>query len=139
MGPVVVLFVLSWFYSNANGTEAEIWELQMTGDTRGTLKMALRRIEVGKDTYSIAGKFSGRIRDHESGPGLLRCKLKGKIEHRTLLADFTSYADTASYVRLHGTMKGNLSESQGFGTWSLTHSQGSRAGEWTMKRIKPTP
>jgi len=62
MGPVVVLFALSWFYSNANGTEAENWELQMTGDTKGTLKMALGRVRSRKgylfDSWQVFWKDS---------------------------------------------------------------------------------
>lgn len=145
---VVFLFVfaLSSFYSCAHkeaadviDTEAEIWELQITGETTGKLKMMLKREEIQKDIYSMAGKFSGRIKDHIGGRGKLECKLEGKIEKNTLLASFTGYADMEEAgVRVDGTIKGTISKSQGFGTWSMAHSEGSSAGEWTIKIIKPS-
>jgi len=145
---VVFLFVfaLGSFYSCAHkeaadvmDTEAEIWELQLTGETKGKLKMMLKREEIEKDIYSIAGKFSGRIEDHIGGRGKLECKFEGKIEKNTLLADFTGYADMQNAgVSVDGTIKGTISKSQGSGTWSMTHSEGSSAGEWTIKIIKPS-
>jgi hypothetical protein len=144
---VVFLFVfaLSSFYSCAHkepvdiiDTEAEIWELQITGDTEGKLKMMLTRERIEKDIYSIAGNFSGRIKDHIGGTGELQCKLRGKIEKNIFLGDFAGPADMGVMsVYVQGTMKGAISKSQGFGTWSLTHQAGSSAGEWAIKIIKP--
>ncbi len=138
MVPILALFALSWFYSYVNGAEAEIWELQLAGDMKGKLKMTLKQTKIEEEGYAIAGEFSGRVQDYEAGRGRLKCKLKGKIEKGVFVADFTGYADLAVNVPVHGDVKGTISESQGAGTWGLTHSQGSRTGEWTMKRIKPS-
>lgn len=134
----IFVFALTCFYSYADGAETETWELQLTGEMKGTLKMILKRAQSETEIYSIAGKFSGKIHDYEGGLGRLSCKLKGKIEKGVFVASFTGYADLAVNVRVKGTMKGTVSKSQGFGTWSLKHSQGSRAGEWTTKRLKPS-
>lgn len=120
------------------GIQAEVWELKITGDTEGTLKMVLRRAEIKRDTYSIAGEFSGNIIDHIGGQGQCVCKFKGKIEKNILSADFYGPAMMAGIgVQLTGTIKGNVSDSEGLGTFSLIHSMGSSDGEWTIKKIKP--
>ena len=137
------VFALNSFYSCAArneriDTETEIWEFQMTGQTEGKLEMMLKQVEIEKDISSIAGKFSGKIRDHYGGMGWLSCKLKGKIEKNIFLADFTGYADvTKGRVSVWGAMRGTVSNSQGSGTWGLKVSRGSASsGEWTIKKIR---
>lgn len=139
------MFALNSFYSYAADkeptdiidTKAEIWELQMTGQTKGTLKMVLKPVQTEKDICSIAGEFSGRIRDHLGGIGKVRCKLKGKIEKDSFLADFTGPADMRMCnVVVRGTMRGTVSKSQGSGTYRLRHARGSSSGKWTIKKIR---
>ncbi|NIQ38805.1 MAG: hypothetical protein GTN81_09465 [Proteobacteria bacterium] len=136
MGMFIFVFTLTCFYAFAGGAETEVWELQLTGDIKGTLKMKLERAQNERENYSITGKFSGKIHDYEAGLGRLSCKFKGKIEEGVFVASFTGYADLAVNVRVKGTMKGTVSRLEGSGSWSLKHSQGSRAGEWMIKKIK---
>lgn len=141
---VVFLFVLALnsFYSCAPhkeliDSEAEMWEFQMTGLTEGKLEMMLKEVEIEKDISSVAGKFFGRIRDHYGGMGRLKCKLEGKIEKNSFLADFTGYADVEKgRVFITGSMRGTVWNSEGSGTWSLKHMYGFSRGEWTIKRMK---
>jgi hypothetical protein len=145
----VFLFVLalSSFHSSAAhkepidivDTEAETWELQLTGHTKGTLKMTLRRGEIQKHICPIAGEFSGRIEDHIGGTGELRCKLEGKIEKNFLRAYITGHADMEKEpVLLSGTMKGTISQSEGLGTYRIAHPRGSSTGKWTLRKIEPS-
>ena len=141
----VFLFALNSLYSYAANkeptdiidTKAEIWELQMTGQTKGTLKMVLKPVQTEKDICTIKGEFSGRIKDHLGGIGNVRCKLKGKIEQDNLLADFRGPADMQrTNVFVKGTMRGTVSKFQGSGSYRLRHAIGSSSGKWTIKKIR---
>jgi hypothetical protein len=137
------VFVLNCFFALAHQDPAdnsdakdEVWELQLTGGTEGTLKLVLRRAKIEKDIYSIYGEFSGNIIDQIGGQGECICKFKGKIEKNILSADFYGpgvMADTD--VELRGTIKGTISDFQGSGTFSLIHSMGFSDGEWTIMKI----
>ena len=70
------LFALNFFFSCAHnepmrteGTEVEIWDLRLTGDTQGNIRMLLERTEIEKGIYAIAGKLKGKIDDHVGGIG----------------------------------------------------------------------
>jgi hypothetical protein len=121
--------------ADASDAKAEVWELQLTGDTEGTLELVLRRAKIEKDIYSIKGEFSGNIIDHVGGQGKCVCQLKGIIYKNVVMADFNGPVETAdTEVDLKGTMKGTISDTKGFGTFSLTHSMGISDGEWTIKK-----
>lgn len=116
------------------GARLEIWELQLTGQTRGTVEFRLQREKIEKDRYLINGRLFGSVIDHQAGgPSDLRCKLKGKIERNEMMADLTGHLSGTEIgaLRVAGKMLGTISESQGSGTWSITHSHGSSVGEWT--------
>jgi hypothetical protein len=139
------LFGLSSFYSCAHkepigggNTKVEPWELQLTGETVGTLKMLLERTEVKKGGYAITGKISGAIRDHIGGQGEAGYKLKGKIDNNVLVATLNGHSEMSTgFIFTSGSMRGTVSKSQGSGTWSIRHAGGWSAGEYTMKKIAP--
>ena len=109
----------------------------ITGQTKGKLNMVLERVKTEKDMHSITGEFSGSIIDHAGGAGQLECVLEGKIQKNSIQISFSGEADVVTKVSVDGTMKGTISDSHGFGTWSIVHSEGSSVGEWAMKKIKP--
>ena len=123
-----------------HASDVELWEMKLTGDTVGVFKLQLKRVKTEKGFHNISGKFSGTMNDRTFGQGKMTMKLKGKIENDALRAKLSGSASVSDgHVSLRGTMKGTLSETQGFGTWSMTHDWGSPKGEWTMKRINPPP
>jgi len=137
------VFVLNCFFAlarqnpaNTSDAKGEVWKLQFRGDTEGTLKLVLRRAKIEKNIYSINGEFSGSIIDRIGGQAECVLKLKGIIYKDLLLADFSGPAETVdTVVDLKGSMKGTISDTQGFGTFSLIHSMGFSDGEWTIKKI----
>ena len=140
-----LVFVLNCFLAlahqdaaDASDAKGEIWELQLTGDTEGTLKLVLWRAKIEKDIYSIKGKFSGSIIDHVGGQGECVFQLKGIINKNVVLADFNGPVETAdTEADIRGTLKGTISDIQGFGTFSLIHSMGISDGEWSIKKPGP--
>ena len=84
---LLLVFSMSYLFSCAHGDqidpgdpEVEIWELQLTGQTQGTLSMLIKRTKIQNDIYVIAGKFYGKIHDHIGGKGEANYKLEGRIE-----------------------------------------------------------
>jgi hypothetical protein len=118
-------------------TQVEIWELQLTGQTQGTLSMLIKRTKIQNDIYVIAGKFYGEIDDHIGGKGEADYKLEGRIEGDIFKASFSGHSEMAegpSYV--NGSMNGTIFKSQGSGTWSASHSLGPSSGKYTMKKSR---
>ena len=115
------MFVLNCFLACAakepiviSDTEVEIWELQFTGETKGTVKMTLRRKKIEKDDYSIEGKIAESLQDHKAGPGDADYTLEGKIEKDNFRACFSgpSYMAVGAGI-VHGRMKGTIFMAKG--------------------------
>jgi hypothetical protein len=118
-------------------TEVETWELQLTGDTQGRLKLLIMRTKIENDTYAIAGKLYGKIEDHIGGPGQAAYELEGKIEKDVFKARFSGHSDMAEGPSdVSGHMRGSVFKSRGSGTWNAVHSLGSSAGNYSMKIIR---
>jgi hypothetical protein len=116
-------------------TDVEIWELKFTGETTGTVKMALKRKEIEKGHYLVAGKITGFIQDHKAGPGEADYTLEGKIEKDTFIANFKG----PSYMSIgpgfiQGKMQGTIFKGQGAGTWRVMHPMGFSAGKYSMRK-----
>jgi hypothetical protein len=117
--------------------EVEAWELELTGQTVGNLKMTLKRIRIDEDMYSITGKISGSIKDDRAGLGDADYKLKGKIDKGILTASLGGRSEMAEGPSaVSGRMKGTVSGSLGSGTWRVSHVYGYSAGKYTMKKIE---
>jgi hypothetical protein len=135
---------MSYLFSCAHGNqvdpedpEIEIWELQLTGQTQGTLYMLIKRTEIENGIYGIAGKFYGKINDHIGGRGEADYKLEGKIEGDSFKASFSGHSEMAEGPSsVDGRMNGTISESQGSGTWSALHALGPSNGRYMMKKIR---
>ena len=140
----LLVFSMGYLFSCAHGDqidpgdpEVEIWELQLTGQTQGTLSMLIKRTKIENDIYAIAGKFYGKIDDHIGGKGEADYKLEGRIEGDFFKASFSGHSEMAegpSYVS--GSMNGTISKSQGSGTWRALHSLGPSTGKYTMKKSR---
>jgi hypothetical protein len=118
-------------------TEVEIWELKLTGQTVGTLKMTLKRIPIENDVYSLTGKIAGRIKDDIGGSGNAVYKLKGKIENGVLTASLGGRSEMAAGpASISGRMKGTVNGELGSGTWRVAHENGRAAGKYVMKKIE---
>jgi len=141
---LLLVFSLSYLFSCAHGeqfdpgdTEVEIWELQLTGGTQGSLNMLIKRTKIENDIYAIAGKFYGKIEDHKGGAGEADYKFEGRIEGDFFKASFSGHSEMAegpSYVS--GSMNGTIFKSQGSGTYRALHSLGPSTGKYTMKRSR---
>ena len=116
--------------------EAEIWELQLSGEVVGTLKLTLTRIKIKNDIYTITGTISGRIKDQRVGNGTADYKLEGKIEKSFFNGNLsgTSKMEVGS-SSTSGTIIGMVFKSQGSGTYSVLHALGSSHGYYIMKKI----
>jgi hypothetical protein len=122
---------------DAENTKTEMWVVQITGQTEGTLKMVLKREKVAESIFSVSGGFSGSIKDHIGGSGDVKCIVKGKIEKNNVLADFKGDANMEdAEIFIRGTMKGTITELQASGKWNVTHSRGESKGKWTIKLKK---
>jgi hypothetical protein len=124
--------------SAIQGSQTEVWDLQITGDTFAQYKMLLNRNEIAKEIYSIDGEFSGMALDHIGGSGMVKCTFQGKITGHNLEADFIGTGDMMLSVHLSGRMWGSFSDTEGEGKYDLSHEFGSSYGKWSMKRIKTT-
>ena len=140
---LIFLFLLGCFSicvhnapTEASDAEVETWDLRFMGQTEGSLKMILVRTKIDKEVYSIKGKISGPIDDHIGGSGEAKLKIKGKIENGVLMAKLTGQAEMNEYCSgVNGTMKGNISDSQGNGTFRVSHMGGDSTGEYSTNRI----
>jgi hypothetical protein len=132
-----ILFACASNTPTVAGKDAvEVWELEITGQTVGNLKMTLRRIQIERDIYSITGKIAGRIKDDQGGSGNAAYKLKGKIDKGVLTASLGGRSQMAAGPSsISGRMKGAVSGSLGSGTWRIAHENGYSAGKYTMKKI----
>jgi len=117
-------------------TEEEIWELQLTGEIVGKLKLSLTRVKIKNDIYTITGKVSGRLKDQRAGTGTAEYKLEGKIEKSVFNGNFSgsSYMEVGSSPT-SGTINGMVFKSQGYGKYSVSHALGSSHGYYIMKKI----
>ena len=117
-------------------SEAEIWELQLSGDVVGKLKLSLTRIKIKNDIYTITGKISGSIKDQRVGTGTAEYKLEGKIDKSFFNGNFsgTSNMEVGSSPT-SGTIIGMVFKSQGSGKYSVLHALGSSHGYYIMKKI----
>ncbi len=115
--------------------DVEIWELRISGQTRGNLKMIVKRVEIDKDRYSITGKISGAIVDHKAGIGDAAYNFEGKIENNVLKASFGGYSKTSAGISMvKGRMDGTVEGIRGSGSWSVSHDLGFSSGEYTMSQ-----
>jgi hypothetical protein len=116
--------------------EVEIWELQLTGQTVGTLKLTLYRTKMNEDAFYVTGEMSGAIRDHRGGLGEADYKLKGKIKKNIFSVSINGDSEMAEGPSVvYGSMKGSFADSHGSGTWHVAHNRGTSSGEYTMKKI----
>lgn len=116
--------------------EAEIWELHLTGEVVGKLKMLLTRIKIGNDIYSITGKISGRLKDYRAGTGTADYKLEGKIEKGIFKVNFSGSSNMeVGPSPTSGSISGTVFKSQGSGKYSVLHAFGSSHGYYIMKKI----
>ena len=142
---LLLVFSMSYLFSCAHGDqidpgdpEVEIWELQLTGQTQGTLSMLIKRTKIQNDIYVIAGKFFGKIHDHIGGKGEADYTLEGKIEGDFFKASFAGHSEMAEGPsHVSGSINGTISESQGSGTWRALHALGPSTGKYTMKKSRP--
>jgi hypothetical protein len=117
-------------------TEAEIWELQVTGEIVGKLKLSLKRIKIKNDIFTITGKISGRLKDKRAGTGTAEYKLEGKIEKSVFNGTFSGNSNMeVGSSPTSGTIKGMVFKSQGYGKYSVLHALGSSHGYYIMKKI----
>ena len=115
--------------------DAEIWELQLTGEVVGSLKMVLTRIKIGNEIYTVTGKISGRLKDYRAGTGTGNYKLEGKIEKGVFKANFSGSSDMeVGPSPTSGRLNGTVYKSQGSGRYSVLHAFGSSHGDYTMRK-----
>ena len=118
-------------------TTAEIWELQLSGEVVGNLKLSLTRTKIKNDIYTITGEISGTLKDRRAGVGTAEYELEGKIEKSVFNGNFSgpSKMEIGSSPT-SGTIKGMVYESQGSGKYSVLHALGSSHGYYIMKKIQ---
>ena len=117
-------------------SEAETWELQLTGEIVGKLKLSLTRIKIKNDIYTITGKISGRIKEQRAGNGIADYQLEGKIEKSVFNGNFSGRSNMeVGSSPTSGTITGMVFKSQGSGKYSVLHALGSSHGYYIMKRI----
>jgi hypothetical protein len=120
--------------------DVEVWEVQLSGQTVGRLKMNLKRHKIENDIQTFKGKLFGPIEDNRAGRGHADYKLKGKINKGVFTASLGGYSNmTAGSSSVSGSMKGKIAGSQGSGTWRVVHGLGTSTGKFTMKKLDASP
>lgn len=115
--------------------EKEIWELHLTGEVVGKLKMVLIRTKTEGQISTITGQLSGRLKDYRAGTGTGDYKLEGKIEKDLFKADFSGNSNMeAGPSPTSGRLSGTVYKSKGSGKYSVLHAFGSSHGEYFMKK-----
>jgi hypothetical protein len=121
----------------AGKANVEAWEVELTGQTVGKLKMTLKRYYVESDIHSFKGKLTGPIQDHRGGFGDAEFNVKGKINKSVFTTNIGGYANMSEGPStVSGSMKGKIISSQGSGTWRIIHALGISTGKFTMKKIE---
>ena len=119
--------------SAPEGVETEIWRLELTDQTRGTLEMTLWRQENQPGVHVTGGKISGKIEDHLGGAGQISITFKGSITDGVFKASLSGKSKlTEGPSPVTGTIQGNLSDSKGSGTYRTKHKLGTSKGGYTM-------
>ena len=144
IGFFLFFFGLSFFFACAHqqpidpkDTDVEVWELILSGQAEGKLKMLMRRVEIGEGMYSIAGKISGMIDDHRAGFGEADFKFKGKIENKVFSVNLGGRSDMAEGPSsIVGKMNGTVEMLKGSGHWAVSHALGSSTGKYVMAKLR---
>jgi hypothetical protein len=117
-------------------TTAEIWELQLSGEIVGNLKLSLTRIKINNGIYTITGEISGKLKDRRAGTGTAEYELEGKIEKSVFNGNFSGSSKMEiGSSPTSGTIRGMVYEFQGSGKYSVLHALGSSHGYYIMKKI----
>ena len=116
-------------------TGTEIWELQLTGEVVGKLKMVLTRIKIEGEIYAVTGRFSGRLRDYRAGTGTGVYEFEGKIEKELFKVNFSGNSNMeAGPSPTSGRLSGTVYKSKGSGKYSVLHAFGSSHGDYIMRK-----
>lgn len=135
-GPVCFLTCSHKQSIDIKETEAEIWELQLSGEIVGKLELLLRRVKINNDIYTVTGKISGRLKDRRAGTGTAEYKLEGKIEKSVFNGNFSGSSNMeVGSSPTSGTIIGMVFKSQGSGKYNVMHALGSSHGYYVMKKI----
>ena len=117
--------------------DAEIWELQFTGEVVGTLRMLLKRHKIENEVYAITGNISGKIKDYRAGTGTGKYRLEGKIEKEVFKANFNGNSNMeVGPSPTSGRLNGTIYKSNGSGKYSVLHAFGSSHGDYIMRKTK---
>lgn len=141
LNSLILPVLLVWLHScahyesnNTSNTSKEVFEFEMSGDTRGNCKMILEKTMAEGDAVRVAGTFSGMVYDYVGGPGELDCKFEGKLYRDNIDCQFSGWGDMEEIVFLKGKFSGTLGDTGGAGEWEATHTRGSSAGTWKIKK-----
>ena len=116
--------------------EKEIWELHLTGEVVGKLKMVLIRIKTEAEITTITGQLSGRLKDYRAGTGTGDYKLEGQIEKDVFKANFSGNSNMeAGPSHTSGRLNGTIYKSKGSGKFSVLHAFGASHGDYIMRKI----
>ena len=116
--------------------EKEIWELHVTGEVAGKLKMVLIRTKIEKEIFTITGQISGRLKDYRAGTGMGDYQLEGKIENEIFKANFSGNSSMeAGPSPTSGRLNGTIYTSKGSGKYSVLYAFGSSHGDYIMRKI----
>jgi hypothetical protein len=141
--PMVCLIILCSFIGTASSQQAstnaytEVWAGELTGMVEGTMTLNALAIDETKNELTMESKIKMKINRHTAGFGKVSLKgtLKGRIKDGLLQAIISGYAhDEDGRYRAKGPLIGTLSETQGFGTYSIFCNGMYYKGEWTLEK-----
>ncbi len=140
----LIFFMIAYFSAcvhqqpiDPKDSNVEVWEIKLSGQTKGKLKMLMKRDEIGEGMYSIIGKISGEIDDHRGGLGDADYKFDGEIENNIFSIHLGGHSEMAEGPSsIIGKMNGTVEKSQGSGRWVVTHALGTSTGNYVMVKIR---
>lgn len=117
--------------------DSEKWIGKISGMAQGDLKLFIMVTQGQNDLHSVSGPLAMNLKTTTGYGGVkVTGHIKGKIKSGNMDAKIIANASVEGMVyQLSGKMVGTISKTQAFGTWSLSHIEGSHSGKWTAEKL----
>jgi len=117
--------------------DSEKWIGKISGMAQGDLKLFIMVTQGQNDLHSVSGPLIMNVK-RTAGYGVTKVTghIKGKIKNGNMNAKIVAkVSDEGGVYQLSGKMLGTISKTQAFGTWILSHIEGSHSGKWAAEKV----
>ena len=140
--PIVFVIVLSILGCASTqfvpDADSEKWIGKISGMAEGDLKLFIKETQDQSDLHAVSGPLTMNLKITTGyGDAKVEGHIKGKIKSGNMTADiFATASVEGGFYKISGKMLGTISGTQAFGTWSLSHIEGSHSGKWTAEKAE---